>query len=209
MRRSLPWLWLLSMLLTPAPAALAGDSCSDFAPLGEGEPQLPPGFDNVSWGMSGAAVQAIRAQVMERQPDLHHPEVYYLYESFDDDSSTVRVRYTFFRERLMEVLRYLDPQLIQTPESLLLARFEEHLGAHDDRQTFRSESDETVATAGITQRVWLWCDRFTEAVLYRMLDEGEVRVRCSSRVYKQQLYDELTDQADRAMWESLNGLQIR
>lgn len=209
MRRSLPSLLLLSMLLTPASAALAGDSCTEFAPLGEGEPRLPPGFDNVSWGMSGEAVQAIRGQAMERQPDLRHADVYYLWESFDDDSSMVRVRYTFFRERLMEVQRHLDPQLIQTPESLLLARFDEQLGPHDDRQTFREKSDKTEATAGIAQRVWLWCDRFTEAVLFRMLVKGEVQFRSSSRIYKQEFFDELTDQADRAMWESLNGLQIR
>ena len=202
-------LTLLSISLFLPATALGADACGAFAHVGQGEPSLPPGFDNVSWGMSGQAVRAVRGQLMERQPDLRHEDVYYLWESFDDDSTTVRVRYTFYRDHLMEVLRHLDPTLIQTPESLLLSRFEEQLGPHVDKKTFRSTEDEDEATAGITQRVWLWCDRFTEAALYRMLAEGEVRIRCTSRIYRQRLFDELTDQADRAMWESLNGLQIR
>ncbi len=200
---------LLSISLLLPLQARAGDVCGGFAHLSQGEPTLPPGFDNVSWGMSGEAVQAVRGQKMERQPDLSHEDVYYLWESFDDDSTTVRVQYTFYRDRLMGVLRHLDPALLQTPESLLLSRFEEQLGPHADRQTVRSTEDEDLVTGGITQRIWLWCDRFTEASLHRLLDEGEVRIRCTSRIYRQQLLDELTDQADRAMWESLNGLQIR
>ncbi len=209
--KPIPLFVLLSTLLLLLPAAASARSaCGQFAPTDSGESHLPPGYDNVSWGMSGVAVQAIRGQEMERQADLRTEDVYYLFEMFPETSSTIRVRYTFYKDRLMEVLRYLDPGLIHTREAILLTKFEEEFGPPDDQRTFRDpEQDEDGVTAGIAQRVWLWCDRFSEHVLFRMLDINEVRVRCSSRIYRQQLFDELTSEADRAMWESLDGLQIR
>ncbi len=198
---------LLTLLALPASAQTA---CEGVFMEPDAEPHLPPGHDNVSWGMGGEAIQAVRGQRMERQGDLTSEDVYYLYEMFEDGEATVRIRYTFYQDRLMEVLRYLNPDLLNTPESILLSRFEEELGPPADRKTFRDpHAEEDSVTAGITRKAWLWCDRFTEQVLWRMLDEGEVRIRCTSRIYREQLFQELTNAEDRAMWESLEGLKVR
>lgn len=199
----------LLALAAAAPAA-AQSACDQLHHEPNAEPRLPPGFDNVSWGMGEAAVQAVRGQPMERQGDLASDDVYYLFEMFEDRSSTVRVRYMFYKDRLMEVLRYLNPDLLNTPESILLTKFEDQLGPCDDRKTFRDpDAEEDSATMGITHKAWLWCDCFTEQVLWRLLDEGEVRVRSTSRIYRDEMYRELTNLEERAMWESLQGLQVR
>ncbi len=214
MNRTLPRLALAALpilaLLLPCPRA-RGEDCGAIDPHDRSDSRLPYAFDNTSWGMSPGAVEAVRGQAMERQADLTHEQVHYRFERVVDEElagTVTRVRYTFYRDRLLEVRIYLSEDKIDIAESILLAQFQDLYGPPDAQQTEELEQGTGPGEKRTyPDKTWTWCDRFTTQMLIRRPDRGEVLIRRYSRLLYAELVQEVYGLQNEEMWKKVQGLE--
>ncbi len=190
------------------PAEGWAQACGAPDPDDLSDSRLPAGYKASRWGMSGAAVQALRGYALEKYPDPMHPEVYQLHETIlDENSPTITIRYTFYKDRLMEVTQYLRPDFIELAESNLLTPYTEEYGPYAHKDTRMGRKDHAVRiNREILERKWTWCDRFTEVVLARQLEITEVVLRRNSRLILDELRKDTEHQRELDAWKRLREL---
>ena len=199
---------LVALTSLLVPTAGWGQACGAPDPTDLSDARLPAGYQASRWGMSGAAVQALRGYALERYPDPMHPEVYQLHETIlDEGSPTITIRYTFYKDRLMEVTQYLRPDFIELAESNLLTPYTEQYGPFAHKETRRGPKDHGERiNREILERRWTWCDRFTEVVLARQLEFTEVVLRRNSRLILDELRHDAEHQREVDAWKRLREL---
>ena len=190
------------------PTSSRAQACGEPEPQDRSDSRLPAGYKAARWGMSGTAVQALRGHALERYPDPMHPDVFQLHETIlEQGSPTVTVRYTFYKDRLMEVTQYLRPYFLDLAESSLLMPYNQEYGPFTHKETRRG-------TRGAGERInreilenrWTWCDRFTEVVLARQLEQTEVILRRSSRLLFEEMRQTTDELRDLEAWKRLQEL---
>ena len=190
------------------PGASRAETCGPPAPHDLSDANLPAGLEAVRWGMTGAQVQLLRGQEMVRYGDASNEHVYQLDEpAVDEDAAIVTIRYTFYKDRLMEVTQYLHADYIGLSESSLLVPYTEQYGPFTHKETERGGfPSQQVHLRPILQRLWTWCDRFTEVVLNRDLGTNEVTIRRTSRLVLDQLATDTESARQKDEWSRVRDL---
>jgi len=171
---------------------------------------LPTGYGATSWGMSAEAVQAVRGRQLESQPDLSNKRVHKLFETLTEEKGIASIHYTFYDDRLMKVVLYLNQDIIEVAESLLVGDLQEEYGEHTHQ--FIEELDDREVRQQIRthpDKYWIWCDTFTEQILQRRPDKGEVLIIRQSRFIYDDLLHQTTDQQEKENWTKLNNLDTK
>lgn len=171
---------------------------------------LPAGFRNTSWGMSREAVQAVRGRALEEQPDLSNTLVHKLFETMTDEKGVASIHYTFYDDRLMKVVLYLDQEAIEWGESELVAKFQKEFGVQNHHSL--EELDDQEKRLGIrnfSDKDWVWCDAFTEQTLRRRPDHGEVLVIRQSQYIYDDLANQVTEDERKATFDAINNLDTK
>lgn len=202
----LPMVTVLVAAALALPGRALAQACGESDPNDLSDAHLPAGYKSVRWGMSGEEVQALRGHALERYTDTN-PEIYQLREEIlEENSPTVTLMYVFYKDRLMEVTQYLRPDFIEMAESNLLTPYIESYGQHTDVETLRGDVPRGTINRVVLEKRWTWCDRFSEVILSRQLQNSEVVLRRSSRLLFGELRRDADHQRDVDTWTRLREL---
>jgi hypothetical protein len=201
-------LWAVVTMALGGPRSAVAEPCGAPDPEDRSDANLPAGLESVRWGMSGAVVQLLRGQEMVRYGDTSNEDIYQLDEpAVDDDAAIVTIRYTFYQDRLMEVTQYLNRDYIGLTESNLLVPYTEEYGPFTHKETQRGGStSQEVRLRPILSRCWTWCDRFTEVLLLRNLENNEITIRRTSRLLLDQLQTDTESARQADEWSRVRDL---